>query len=87
MSNSNDLLPGEKLVDNLDQLRLFLEQFIVKLEESGVKRTQGLYEWKGRECAYYWKSLDLFLRQDYTTLRDMILQASDLIKECEKDVE
>lgn len=87
-TDQDELLPGEQLVGKLEELRLFLQNFIVRLDDSGVRRTAGLLEWKGRTCGYYWKSLDLFLRADYQDLKTLILEAADLIKQCEEqDVE
>jgi hypothetical protein len=83
--DNDELLPGEKLVDKLETLRLFLENFVDKLDESGTKRTKGLREWKGRSCAWYWKSMELFLNKDYEVMKKLILEAAELIKECEND--
>lgn len=81
----SELLPGERLVLKLEELRIAFEKLVGRLDESGVKRTAGLMEWKGRSCGYYWKSLELFLKLDYSEVRNLILEAAELIKECEAE--
>lgn len=80
-----ELLPGEKLVLKLEQLRIAFEKLITRVDDSGAHRTAGLLEWKGRSCGYYWKSLDLFLKLDYQEIRDLILETASLIQECEAE--
>ena len=73
-----ELLPGEQLVSLLEELRK-------KLIRSGVERTAGLYDKMGPECEFYWKSLNVFLKRDYTELRNLVNQAKLLFDECEKE--
>lgn len=78
--NDTDLLPGEALVLALDKLR-------DKLIRSGTQRTAGLFEAMGPECEYYWKSLNVFLKRDYSELRELVNQAKIMFDECEKEKE
>ena len=64
--------PGEELISLLDTLRINLLQLSDKLKDSGVERTQGLKDAMGIDCPYYRKSLNLFLEQDYTELKNLI---------------
>lgn len=74
----NDPLPGELLLQKLEELRL-------RLKKSGVERTHGLRSAMGDDCPYYWKSLNVFLRRDYRELRDIIKEAHELFLTCEED--
>lgn len=70
--------PGEELVDVFNQLRL-------RLNQSGVERTVGLREAFDDDCAYYRKSLDKFLKQDYVDLRNLTKKITDLLKVIEHE--
>ena len=83
----SELLPGERLILKLKELRTTFEKLITRIDESGVERTAGLLDWKGRSCGYYWKSLELFLKLDYAEVRDLVMEAAKLIEECEKENE
>lgn len=70
--------PGEQLVDTLDELRMQLNLLVDRLNRSGVTRTNGLRLAMGRECDFYKKSLDIFLRKDYIDLRNLVQSCNDL---------
>jgi len=74
---------GEQLINQLDTLRTELNRFAEKLESSGVERTRGLRETMGRDCSFYRKSLDLFLRNDYTALRKLCASTHELFERIE----
>ena len=76
----DELLPGEQLIQALEDLRK-------KLLKSGVQRTAGLYEAMGPECDFYWKSLNVFLKRDYLELLKLVEQAKLKFDECEKNSE
>ena len=61
--------PGERLIRILEDLRL-------RLNTSGVERTQGLRDAMGEDCRFYRKSLDLFLGRDLTDLRQLLETAA-----------
>jgi len=73
-----ELLPGEELIEALENLRS-------KLNRSGVQRTAGLREAMGLECDYYWKSLNVFIKRDYKELRSLVKLAEELFQKVEKD--
>lgn len=54
------------LVDYLEHLR-------ANLSNSGVERTTGLKLSMGPTCAYYKKSKDLFLSNDYDRIKKVLL--------------
>ena len=58
-------MPGEELIRLLDDLR-------ISLNKSGVERTQGIKIAMGNNCAYYRKSLDLFLDKDYNNISKLV---------------
>lgn len=62
---------GEELIEELDSLRIEMNRLSECLDASGVERTNGLRQVMGRDCDYYKKSLDLFLRKDYISLRNL----------------
>lgn len=66
------LTTGEKLIHELDELRIALHELSNRLDNSGIERTEGLRETQGNDCPYFKKSLDIFIRKDYIQIRDMI---------------
>lgn len=60
--------PGERLIRTLEDLRL-------RLNISGVERTQGLRDAMGSDCTYYRKSLDFFLVRDVDDLQSLLTAA------------
>lgn len=74
---------GEQLIDSLDQLRTELNRLSEKLNASGIERTRGLRETMGRDCTFYRKSLDLFLRKDFLPLRKLCSNAHELFNKIE----
>jgi len=72
------MAPGEQLVDTLDELKKMLNGLEDRLDKSGVTRTNGLRLAMGRDCEFYKRSLDLFLRRDYVALRDLVKSCNDL---------
>ena len=72
-------LNGELLVESLSALKK-------KLERSGLDRTFGLKESMGSDCAYYWKSLNSFLKQDYKELRDLVNNAKKWFDKIEEEL-
>jgi len=66
------LIPGEKLILLLEELRVFMNA-------SGIERTAGLHDALGDDCSYYRKSLDLFLDRDFDKLDELIHSAKEEI--------
>jgi hypothetical protein len=60
-----------------------LEILRERLNKSGVERTVGLAQTMGDDCFYYKKSLDIFERNDYEEIRDLLLSASKILEEIE----
>lgn len=83
MEQEQQLALGERLIDELDHLRVHLNDLSDKLDASGVERTKGLRETMGRDCTFYRKSLDLFLRKDYRQLRNLCKGAHELFNKIE----
>ena len=79
----NNKLPGEELIDTLDDARLLLNSLRERLEQSGVERTKGIREALGEDCKWYRKSLSMFLDKDYVELRDLIQTAHSLFQQVE----
>jgi hypothetical protein len=76
--DDNEPLTGELLIESLDKLR-------DRLVKSGVNRTMGLKSYRGRDCAWYLKSVSHFLKMDYLEIRNLIKEAYDLIQKCEEE--
>ncbi len=72
--------PGEDLIEQLDSLRVEMNSLIDKLNASGVDRTNGLRQIMGRDCDYYKRSLDLFLRKDYISVRNLTRACHELFE-------
>ena len=72
--------PGEKLIDSLDELRQQLNLLVDRLARSGVERTNGLRVYMGRDCEFFKKSLDIFVRKDYIDLRNLIESCHELFQ-------
>lgn len=70
-------LPGEKLIEALFRLQ-------ERLNKSGIQRTYGLREAMGVECNYYWKSLNLFLKRDYSELMALVQEVGECFDKCEE---
>lgn len=70
---SDDLLPEEALVLELEKLRK-------KLNRSGVERTSGLLDALGPGCEFYWKSLRVFRERDYKEIRSLLLSIYELLE-------
>lgn len=66
-----NITPGEQLIEKLEEIRL-------RLDKSGVERTNGLSTAMGRDCDYFKKSLKIFIDKDYIDLRNLFKQANDL---------
>lgn len=64
--------PGEELIKLLETLRL-------RINDSGVERTNGLLQALGDDCSYYRKSLDMFLDRDHDELKSLLTQALSLL--------
>ena len=47
----------------------------------------GLREHRGRDCAWYMKSLSHFIRQDFRDLHKLIDECNQLFLECEAEDE
>ena len=66
------MFPGQELIQTLEKLRL-------RLNDSGVERTNGLLCKLGDDCSYYRKSLDIFLRKDLDEIEKLINRAESLL--------
>ena len=62
----------DDLLDQLDELRALLSTLSDRLDTSGVERTVGLRDSLGKDCVFYIKSGQLFIKRDYKDLRDLI---------------
>lgn len=82
MSSESPLLPGEQLIDELQRLMDRLDKLAPVFS-----RTIGLREARGRDCPFYRKSLELFLRLDYMEVSSMIKSVNTLIGEIENGKE
>jgi hypothetical protein len=82
--------PGQELLEILNQLRIEiavdepsvpLRSLKYRLESSGLERTVGLMrmvESSGtKDCSYFRKSLDIFLRRDYNDIYKIIKAIED----------
>ncbi len=79
--------PGDELIQNLENLRKSLIHTHDRLVASGVERTQGLKKNLGENCVYYKQSLDLFLKNDYQDIMNLIQRCHELFQLVEgKDV-
>lgn len=72
------MTPGEELINNLNDLRIKLNDLSARLNSSGVERTIGLKTALGEDCRYYRKSMGLFLDKDYEDLRNKVKSLNDL---------
>jgi hypothetical protein len=77
------LTTGEKLIHELDALRIALAKLSDRLNNSGIERTEGLRETQGSDCPYFKKSLDIFVRKDYIQIRDMVESVHNLFRTVE----
>lgn len=86
MDHTEDSLSmlGDELLDNLDKLRARLAEAHDRIKVSGVSRTIGLRDHKGKSCGYYLKSLAHFLRTDYNDLKTLVSDLDELFKKCEE---
>ena len=75
----------DALLRDLNVLRKLLNDLHMTLNDSGVERTNGLKNSLGSECAYYKKSLQIFLAQDYEKLRDLVSQCHQEFELAEKE--
>ena len=72
---------GELLLEQLDILRQELHQLSRDIDSSGLERTNGLRNIMGKECEFYQKSLQLFLKKDFISIKSRILKCSDLFNQ------
>lgn len=86
MDEDSELI-GDYLLDSLDDLRAGLIELHDNIIASGVSRTVGLRDHRGKGCGYYVKSLAFFLQRDYNTLRELVHKADLLFQECERQSE
>lgn len=54
------------LLDHLNELR-------ARMQRSGLERTSGLKQAMSDNCAYYRKSKDLLLKEDFDQIKDLFL--------------
>lgn len=67
-----------ELITDLEKLRTFLNKLTSELNSSGVERTAHFLNYVGTDCAYFKKSIEFFLEEDYDKLRDTIRDLADL---------
>ena len=72
--------PGEDLLNSLDLLKNQLNILSNRLNNSGTERTAGLLDLMGKDCEFYRKSLDIFVRKDYIDLRNLIEKCHELFR-------
>ena len=70
------MLPGLKLIEELEELRELLQ---------GVKRTSGLLALRGENCPFYRKSARLFLEEDYEAVKGALQTCLARYQEIESD--
>lgn len=68
----------QQLILDLERLRKFLNALHSDLNSSGVERTAHFLTFVGQDCAYFKKSMEFFLAEDYDTLKAIIRDLSDL---------
>jgi hypothetical protein len=74
------MYPGQELLLLLNKIRIELDNpssiplqaLKYRLENSGLERTVGLLENLGDDCSFYRKSLDIFLRRDFSDIHKII---------------
>lgn len=62
-----------------------LEKLRILLNASGVERTKGLAEIRGNDCAYYKRSLDLFIEKDYKQIVDQLEKVGLELRKIERN--
>jgi hypothetical protein len=67
--------PGQELIKLLEELRL-------RLDNSGVARTNGLLCELGEDCQFYRKSLDIFLNKDFDDILLLLTRAKEKMDAC-----
>ena len=66
-----------ELILDLEKLRKLLNILTSELNSSGVERTAHFLTYVGENCAYFKKSLELFLDEDYDRLKSVIRDLAD----------
>ena len=68
----------QQLILDHERLREFLNALHKDLNSSGVERTAHFLTFVGQDCAYFKKSMEFFLAEDYDTLKTVIKDLNDL---------
>jgi hypothetical protein len=69
---------ADDMINQLDDLRLYLMELEDRLKKSGIERTKGLRDAMGDDCRFYKRSMQLFLEKDYEDIKTKIENAHKL---------